>query len=60
MNDLVGLAEIAARAGVTKDAVQKWRIRYTEFPKPEAELAATPVWQWRAVEGWLRKTGRSS
>jgi hypothetical protein len=59
MGDLVGLAEIAQRAGVTKDAVNKWRARHTDFPAPEVVLAATPVWEWDDIEQWLKVTGRS-
>jgi hypothetical protein len=52
--DVVGVAEIAARAGVTRDTVQKWRDRHDDFPGPMATLAAGPVWSWEAVERWLR------
>ena len=59
MSDLVGLAEIAQRAGVTKDAVHKWRARYQDFPAPMAVLAATPVWDYGDVQRWLIATGRA-
>lgn len=52
--DVVGVAEIAARAGVSRNAVQKWRDRHDDFPEPMATLAAGPVWSWEAVERWLR------
>lgn len=60
MADLVGIAEIASRAGVTKDAVQQWRRRDIGFPAPEVTLAATPVWVWDDVERWLRESGRGA
>lgn len=52
--DVVGVAEIAVRAGVSRNAVQKWRDRHDDFPMPMATLAAGPVWSWEAVERWLR------
>jgi len=58
MTDLVGIIEIANRAGVKKDAVHKWRKRYAGFPAPVVMLAATPVWEWDDVARWLEETGR--
>lgn len=57
-SNLVGIAEIAERAGVTKVTVQQWRQRHADFPAPEVQLAATPVWRWPTIERWLRETGR--
>lgn len=51
---LVGVPEIAARAGVKTDTVRKWRQRHDDFPRPLADLAAGPVWSLEAVERWLR------
>lgn len=51
--DLVGVAEIAQRAGVKADTIHKWRSRHSDFPRPIAELAAGPVWSYAAVERWL-------
>ena len=59
MSDLVGLAEIAQRAGVSKDAVHKWRARHPDFPAPMAVLAATPVWAYGDIHKWLIATGRA-
>lgn len=57
--DLVGVKEIAERAGVTRDAVHKWRERHPRsFPAPVAELSQGPVWDWRKVAEWLAQTGR--
>ena len=59
--DLVGVYEIAQRAGVTKGLVHKWRERHPDsFPAPVAELAAGPVWQWQQIEQWLAATGRAA
>lgn len=56
--NLVGVLDIAERAGVTRDAVQKWRNRYPDFPAIEATISDYPVWRWAEVEAWLRATGR--
>jgi len=55
--ELVGVAEIASRAGVAKATVMSWRRRHTDFPAPVVILAGGPVWGWPAVEAW-RKTLR--
>jgi predicted DNA-binding transcriptional regulator AlpA len=56
--DLVGVHEIAQRAGVTRDAVHKWRSRHgAAFPRPVAELSQGPVWKWADIEKWLASRG---
>ena len=55
---VVGVAEIAAHAGVKPDTVQQWRIRHLGFPPPERVLAMGPVWFLPVVEAWLEATGR--
>jgi hypothetical protein len=51
--DLVGVAEIARRAQVSSDSVQRWHSGDHDFPKVLADLAAGPVWSWQAIERWL-------
>jgi hypothetical protein len=59
LGDLVGPAEIAARAGMQPDTFFKWRRRYPTFPKPAAQLTMGPVWFWADVAPWLaRHPGR--
>lgn len=61
--DLVGVSEIALRAAVRPDTVQKWRARHPGFPPPIARLTIGPVWEWSAVRRWLdepRRAGRPS
>lgn len=49
---LVGVFEIANRAGVAVATVHSWRRRHPEFPEPVVTLAAGPVWRWADVEAW--------
>jgi hypothetical protein len=56
--DLVGVAEIAQRAGVAEATVHSWRRRHDDFPAPIVRLAAGPVWRWPDVEVWTRTLGR--
>jgi len=67
--ELVGPAEVAERAGVSRSAVAQWRRRYPDFPAPVAVLGAgrqapkgmaggMAVWTWGAVHAWLDATGR--
>ena len=67
--ELVGPAEVAERAGVSRSAVTQWRRRHADFPAPVAVLGAgrqapkgdaagMPVWTWGAIHAWLAATGR--
>jgi predicted DNA-binding transcriptional regulator AlpA len=53
--ELAGLAEIATILGVTKRTAQRYTHR-TDFPRPLATLAATPVWHALEVEAWKEST----
>jgi hypothetical protein len=53
--DLVGLAEIAIRAGCTNAAVANWAARHPGFPAPVRELICGPVYSWAAVADWLNR-----
>jgi chromosome partitioning protein len=57
--DLVGVAEIAERLGVSKQVVTNWRTRKATFPKPVAELKSGPVWARETVLGWAADEGVS-
>jgi hypothetical protein len=50
---IVGISEIAARAGVQPNTVKVWRQRHHDFPPPAAQLAMGPVWFWPDVEPWV-------
>lgn len=57
---LVGKAEIAERLEVTVKAVERWMATPSiGFPEPDARLGGRrePVWQWRRVKEWSRKSG---
>lgn len=61
MADLVGLAELAQRAGTSTGYIRVLRRRHADFPAPVVELAMGPVWSWATVEAWLaqrRPNGR--
>lgn len=53
--DLVGLSEIAAMAGVTRSAVANWRSRHPDFPGSVADLQAGPVFDRGQVRKWLKR-----
>lgn len=56
----LGMVDIARRAGVTPDAVKKWRARHADFPRPAGQVAGSPVWWWPPVRQWLHDTSRGS
>jgi hypothetical protein len=50
----VGISEIASRHGTTPGTIRSWRHRHDDFPAPIADLAMGPVFDWHAVEAWLK------
>src|SRR4051812_37026185 len=55
---LVGLTEIAQRAGVQKPVVSMWHTRHDGFPEPIAHLRTGAIWWWPDVQVWLTETNR--
>lgn len=51
--DLLGLAEVAELLGKSRRQAVRLTAR-KDFPKPVAELRATPVWVRSEVEKWAR------
>lgn len=51
--DLVGVNEIADRAGVKPNTVVTWRRRHPNFPVPITTLAIGDIWIWADVEPWV-------
>lgn len=58
--ELVGLAEIAEMAGVSRQAVANWTSRHASFPSPLARLAAGPIWRKEEIAAWLAFQGASA
>ena len=57
--ELVSVSEIAIRASRSINTVQSWRRRNRDFPTPLAQLAAGPIWEWPAIDAWVRGHGRT-
>jgi len=53
--EVVGVAEIAEMAKVTKQAVNNWKQRYENFPEPIQTLQSGSVWKRDVIEDWLRR-----
>jgi chromosome partitioning protein len=51
---LLGIAEVAKLAGVTKQAVANWRSRYERFPRPVQTLQSGPIWKGEEIETWVK------
>lgn len=51
--DLVSVAELAARSGRSVNTIQSWRRRHADFPSPNVELAAGPIWIWGEAKAWI-------
>lgn len=59
--DLVSVSELAARSGRSVNTIQSWRRRHSDFPAPNVELAAGPIWLWGDVSAWIdRRSTRST
>lgn len=56
---LLGLAEIAETAGVSRTVVANWRVRDARFPRPVAELRSGPVFRRTQVERYLARRGKT-
>ncbi|HWD41898.1 MAG TPA: AAA family ATPase [Fimbriimonas sp.] len=54
-DELLGIAEVAVLAGVSRQAVANWRARAKDFPAPVVELQSGPVFKASEVRRWLRK-----
>ncbi len=50
--EVLGVAEVAKLLGVSRQRLAVIRRDHPSFPKPFAELAATPLWYREAVEEW--------
>jgi transcriptional regulator with XRE-family HTH domain len=51
-----GIAEIADALGVDRQLVTVWRRRRSrDLPRPDAELAAGPLWLGSTIEPWIEQ-----
>ena len=57
-SDLVSVAELSARSGRSVNTIQSWRRRHADFPAPNVELAAGPIWRWGDVRAWIDSRSR--
>ncbi len=53
-DNLLGIAEVADLAGVSKQAVSNWRMRYDHFPRPLQNLQSGPVWEREKIKNWVK------
>ncbi len=53
-DNLLGIAEIADLAGVSKQAVSNWCMRYDHFPRPIQNLQSGSVWDREKIAAWVR------
>ena len=58
MQEFVGLSEIAEIAGASNQTVNNWKKRYSDFPKPIAQVKAGEFYDKDRVINWLRKRGK--
>lgn len=56
---LVGPQEIGKRLGVKTQTVSSWKARGL-LPEPYAIVSYVPIWEWRVILDWARKTNRLS
>ena len=60
--DLVGISEIASRAGRTRQNVTQWvlgerQMQASPFPKVEGVVGRARIWLWSEVNSWLQSIG---
>ncbi|GAB1512053.1 N-6 DNA methylase [Actinophytocola sp. KF-1] len=55
---LVGLADVAKLAGVTRPAVSNWRRRHDDFPAPVRETGAVSLFSLPEIRAWLAEHGK--
>ncbi len=55
---LVGITEIAAMLGVSRQRVHQLTNEDATFPAPAAVLSAGGVWERTAIEEWAKRVGR--
>ncbi|AEA26957.1 N-6 DNA methylase [Pseudonocardia benzenivorans] len=56
----VSAGDIARLGGVSRAAVSNWRRRHPDFPSPVDGTPASPRYELRHVEEWLRRNGKAT
>lgn len=51
----LGVAEVAARLGVSRQRLHVLRRTYEDFPEPVARLARGEIWHGKDVTRWLKR-----
>lgn len=54
----VGLTEISDRLGYPRQTAKTWHQRGVLPPAGPGSVSGAPWWDWSAIEGWARETGR--
>jgi chromosome partitioning protein len=55
--EVLGVAELASLAGVSRQMVRNWQRHSKDMPKPVARLACGPIWDGKEIREWLVKIG---
>lgn len=55
VDDVVGIGEIARMAGVSGQAVNNWRARHDDFPKPVKQLLCGSLFDRNEISAWLER-----
>ena len=55
---LVGMTEIAALLGISRQRVHQIMQQDPDFPQPAATISAGGVWEREAIEAWAKRVGR--
>ncbi len=58
MQKFVGLTEIAELCKVSTQAVNNWKKRYNDFPKPVAQVKAGEFFDEEQIVNWLKRRGK--
>lgn len=58
-DNLVGTSEVCAILGVPRSTVARWLANGT-LPRPESNLAATPVWKRKDIERFQERRAQTA
>lgn len=58
MQNFVGLSEIAELSKVSTQTVNNWKKRYSDFPKPIAQIKAGEFYDEEQIINWLKRRGK--